>query len=87
MTSYTEMRRQCDGAHYIKEDENGIRTCGPASTGTARVLCSSGTCPSRKYWQKSHKQAGEDYMNALRRVNLEEQYKRDIEPDYVGRED
>ena len=73
MGTYEEYYKQCSELGYVKEDIDGLKTCGPCGG-----LCSGHSCRSKKYWNKDHHQPGWYKERALERTGLGEAYEEEI---------
>jgi hypothetical protein len=71
--SYAELRAECVKQGYVGKDMDGFDLCGPGG-----CLCSGHSCPSKKYWNKGHRQPGYYKDRALERTGLVTEFKKEM---------
>ena len=71
---YREIKAQCEGVGAVKRnDPSGDDTC--AFSGG---ICNGYNCPSKQYWNESHRQPGWHRMRSLEKTGLEGQFAEEI---------
>lgn len=66
---YEDMRAQCKDAGAIKMGTASLDICGYSG-----AMCSGHSCPSKKYWNQSHRQPGWHKLRALEKSGLIESF-------------
>ena len=76
MTKFAEMKRQCEKARSepLDVDVDGFDLCCVQSG----LICTGDSCPSKKFWNKTHRQPGYYKQRALERTGLTEEYEEEM---------
>lgn len=75
MTKFAEMKRQCKEFTELETDTDGFELCCFQSG----LICCGDSCPSKKFWNKAHRQPGYYKHRSLEKTGLLDEYKKEMQ--------